>query len=404
MESNVLNRANFLICGGGIVGFTIARELLKNGYEDIVIIEKGKDFGEHASGRNSGVLHAGVYYASDSLKAKFCLRGNLLLKQYCREKNLPLLETGKVIVTKSEDEIGALKELYSRAVQNGAKVELISEKQLEEIEPNAKTHELALYSYDTAVVDPKAVLKSLYYDLTSSGKVKVITDTEFKGVKGSNIAVTSQGEIGFDTFINAAGAYSDKVAHAFGVGLNYKAIPFKGIYKKLRPEKSYLVNGNIYPVPDIRNPFLGIHFTKSVMGDVYLGPTAIPALGRENYGILKGLDLEAVDISLREAILFFVNPKFREVAFTEPRKYIFKYFFEDARRLVKELNPEDITPSDKVGIRPQLVDWDKKELVMDFMVVRDGDSVHILNSISPAFTCSMEFARFVVDKYIKGQG
>ncbi|MEK7851576.1 MAG: FAD-dependent oxidoreductase, partial [Deltaproteobacteria bacterium] len=199
------------------------------------------------------------------------------------------------------------------------------------------------------------------------------------------------------------GAYSDKVAHAFGVGLNYKAIPFKGIYKKLRPEKSYLVKGNIYPVPDIRNPFLGVHFTRSVKGDVYLGPTAIPALGRENYGILKGIDLEAIDISLREAVLFFVNPKFREVALTEPRKYIFKYFFEDARKLVKELNPEDIIPSDKVGIRPQLVDWDKKELVMDFMVVRDGGSVHILNSISPAFTSSMEFARFVVDKYIRGQ-
>ena len=194
------------------------------------------------------------------------------------------------------------------------------------------------------------------------------------------------------------------MAHAFGVGLNYKAIPFKGIYKKLRPEKSYLVKGNIYPVPDIRNPFLGVHFTRSVKGDVYLGPTAIPALGRENYGILKGLDLEAVDISLREAILFFVNPKFREVALTEPRKYIFNYFFDDARKLVKELNPEDIIPSDKVGIRPQLVDWDKKELVMDFMVVRNGDSVHILNSISPAFTSSMEFARFVVDNYIKRQG
>lgn len=402
--SNLLNSTNLLICGGGILGFTIARELLKNGYEDITIIEKGVDFGEHASGRNSGVLHAGVYYSADTLKARFCLRGNLLLKQYCREKNLPISETGKVIVAENEDEITTLKELYNRAVQNGAKVELINEKQLAEIEPNAKTYEMALYSYYTAVVDPKEVLKSIHKDLILSGKVQVVTGTEFKGIKGSKIAVTNKGEIRFNTFVNAAGAHSDKVAHAFGVGLNYKAIPFKGIYKKLRPERSYLVKGNIYPVPDIRNPFLGVHFTRSVKGDVYLGPTAIPALGRENYGILSGMDLEAVDISLREAILFFLNPKFREVALTEPRKYIFKYFFEDARRLVKELSPEDIIPSEKVGIRPQLVDWDKKELVMDFMVVRDGDSVHILNSISPAFTCSMEFARFVVDNYIRGQG
>lgn len=394
-------KADFLICGGGITGLTIARELLKEGYENIVIIEKEGDIGRHASGRNSGVLHSGIYYTPDSLKAKSCLNGNLLMRQYCREKNLPLLETGKVIVTKNEDEIKILEELYNRAVKNGAKVELIDERQLSEIEPNAKTCEKALYSYYTAVVDPKVVLKSLYDDLISSKRIEFLFNTEFKGIKGSKTVLTNTGAISFDIFINAAGAYSDKIAHAFGVGLNYRLIPFKGIYKKLRSEKSFMVRGSIYPVPDIRNPFLGIHFTRNINGDVYLGPTAIPSFGRENYGVLSGIAIEAINIMIGEIILFLSNTKFRGVALSEPKKYFLKHFFEDAKKLVKKLEYEDVIYSDKVGIRPQLVDWKERELVSDLVIIRDGGSIHILNATSPAFTSSMDFAGFIVKKYIE---
>ena len=392
---------NILICGAGIIGITIARELVKRGYENIIIIEKEDSIGKHASGRNSGVLHAGIYYTPDSLRAKSCLAGNLLMKEYCKEKGLPLLETGKVIVAKDDNEVAILKELYLRALKNGARVELINEKQLEAIEPNAKTCKVALYSYDTAVIDPKAILKSLYNELASSGKVNIILGAKLKGLKSSNTVYTNKGKIDFNIFINTAGAYSDKVAHTFGVGSNYRLIPFKGIYKKLNNKESYDIRGNIYPVPDLRNPFLGVHFTKNINGEVYLGPTAIPAFGRENYGIIDGIDIEAVDILLREAILFLMNSGFRTVSLKEPRKYIHKYFFEDALRLVKNLRSEDIIASEKVGIRPQLVDWNKKQLVMDFVVVKDGNSVHILNATSPAFTSSMAFAEFVVREYIK---
>ena len=395
-----MKRADFLICGGGIVGLTIARELVKEGYENIVIIEKENALGKHASGRNSGVLHSGIYYTPDSLKAKLCLNGNLLMRQYCKERNLPLLETGKVIVTKNEDEIISLKELYSRAIKNGAKVELIDEKQLSEIEPYANTYGMALYSHYTAMVDPMSVLKSLHDDLIASKRVDFFFNTEFKGIKGNNTVLTSNGAVDFGIFINSAGAYSDKVAHAFGIGLNYKLIPFKGIYKRLRNEKSFMIKGNIYPVPDIRNPFLGVHFTRSVNGDVYLGPTAIPSFGRENYGILSGMDAEAIGFIFGEGILFLLNPKFREVALSEPKKYFNKYFFEDAKKIVKNLRTDDVIPSDKVGIRPQLVDWKKKELVSDFVIIRDGDSIHILNATSPAFTSSMDFAGFIINNYI----
>ncbi|MEJ2364409.1 MAG: L-2-hydroxyglutarate oxidase, partial [Deltaproteobacteria bacterium] len=377
-------RAEVLIVGGGIIGLTIARELIQRGYKDIVIIDKEKDLGKHASGRNSGVLHAGIYYTPDSLKARSCLNGNFLMRTYCKEKGLRILESGKVIVTRSETEIPALEELYRRALANGAKVDLVSEEELSNIEPNARTVQQAIYSHHTAVVDPKKVVLSLERDLTASGRVKFLRSCGFLGIRGSSTALASCGEIEFKRFINAAGAHCDRVARAFHLARNLRMIPFKGIYKKLTKDKTHLVRGNIYPVPDIRNPFLGIHFTRSVHGEVYLGPTAIPALGRENYGLIEGIDAEGLAILFRDAVLFFANPKFRDVALKEPKKYLTPFFFNSAAKLVKKLHPTDIEPADKVGIRAQLVDWDKKELVLDFLVQKKENSIHILNPVSPA--------------------
>jgi L-2-hydroxyglutarate oxidase LhgO len=176
--------------------------------------------------------------------------------------------------------------------------------------------------------------------------------------------------------------------------------PFKGIYWKLRPGLPWTVNGNIYPVPDIRNPFLGVHFTRNVHGDIYLGPTAIPAFGRENYGIFQGIDREGAAIALTDAVLFAVNPKFRTVALTEPRKYLKPFFYRDAAELVKQLDYDDLAPTPKSGIRAQLVDWESKELVMDFLVERDGEALHILNPISPAYTCSLYLAEDLAERHL----
>ncbi len=392
-----------VICGAGIVGLSIARELVKRGAEDVVILEKEKKLGLHASGRNSGVLHAGIYYSPDSLKARFCLKGNLMMKEYCREKGIPVYETGKVIVTRREEEISTLHELYQRAKKNGAEVRLINSQELQKIEPYARTVEKALFSPLTAVVDSRKVLSSLEKELTDTGKVRIIKGTEVVGVKGTRTLITTGGEFTFETFINSAGAYADKIAHFFDVGKNYTIIPFKGTYKKLRKEKSHLVRGNIYPVPDIRNPFLGVHFTKTYNGEVYIGPTAIPAFGRENYGIIRGIDREGPSILLKNLILFFTNKRFRKVAMTEPAKYIKGRFYKDVAPMIKDLKPEDIIPSQKVGIRPQLVDWETKELVMDFLVLKDSNSLHILNAISPAFTSAFAFADFIVSNYVLGK-
>jgi L-2-hydroxyglutarate oxidase LhgO len=387
-----------LIIGAGITGLTIARELIEEGVEDIVIIEKENSLGAHASGRNSGVLHAGIYYSPGTYKARFCVEGNRLMKEYCWENELTLKETGKVIVT---DEIrqDVLFELKKRADQSGAESIIIDQKQLREIEPYAAPSEKALYSPNTAVINPMEILVSIKEELESTRKVRFMFGTSFSGLRDSSIAITNQGSIRFKKFINAAGSFADKITHSFGVGSQYKVLPFKGTYKRLVKKRSYLVRGNIYPVPDLRNPFLGVHFTRGIDGNVYIGPTAIPAFGREEYGFLNDLSIESLSILGRDILLFFTNDGFRAAAVSETKKYLRKYLLSEAKKLLPEVKMDDIQDTPKVGIRPQLVDWKSKELVMDFIVLKDGDSLHILNAISPAFTCSMAFAKHVVKEF-----
>ncbi|MBI5070028.1 MAG: FAD-dependent oxidoreductase [Deltaproteobacteria bacterium] len=391
-------RVETLVIGGGVVGLTVARELALRGRRDVLVVEREAELGRHASGRNSGVLHAGIYYAPESQKARTCLAGNRLMRAFCREKGLSLSEAGKVIVAREEAELPVLDELYSRATRNGARVEWLDEKQLAEVEPRARTRQKAIWSRDTAVVDPLEVLQALRADLEDRG-VRVVTGRAFLGRAGPGRALLTGGTVAYERLVNAAGAWCDLVARPFGLAEHYRLIPFKGIYRRLKPGASFDVRGNIYPVPDIRNPFLGVHFTRSAHGHLYLGPTAIPAFGRANYGLLSGTGGEALPLLLADATLFFRNPRFRNVALSEPKKYLPHYFHRDAARLVQGYSPELFEAATKVGIRPQLVDWRTKELVMDFVVeARDG-AVHVLNPVSPAFTSSMEIARTIVAEH-----
>ncbi|HET8723602.1 MAG TPA: L-2-hydroxyglutarate oxidase [Anaeromyxobacteraceae bacterium] len=392
-------RADVVVVGGGIVGLTLARAIAGRGAGSVLVLEKEDALGKHASGRNSGVLHAGIYYAPDSRKARTCLAGNLLMRAYCLERGLPLLDCGKVIVAREEAELPVLDELFRRAGANGARVEMLDERSLAEVEPCARTVGRALWSRQTAVVDPKAVLACLRAELEAGGRVRIRTGVEVTGVAGAGAVRTTAGDVAYGRLVNAAGAHCDEVARLFGVGEHYRLIPFKGIYRKLRKDARLVVKGNVYPVPDPRNPFLGVHFTRSVHGDVYLGPTAIPAFGRENYGILAGVDGEAFRIVAEDAVLFFRNAGFRSVALTEPRKYVPAFLHRDAARLVHGFDPSEVEPAEKVGIRPQLVDWRTKELLMDFVVERSGDTLHVLNPISPAFTSSMELARQIAAEH-----
>ena len=269
-----------LIVGAGIIGLSIARELHRRCPDlNITIIEKEPNLAAHASGRNSGVIHAGFYYTPDSLKAKFAVEGNKLLTDYCLEHNLKINRCGKVVVAKNEKEIETLYELKKRGDKNGVDLELIDEKDLKSIEPNANTCQKALYSPATSTINPKEVVEHISNSLT--GRVDILLNEKFIKREGSFAIKTNKHKIGFKYLINAAGLYADKVAHQFAVGCKYTLIPFKGLY--IQYSDNDLIQKHIYPVPNLNNPFLGVHFTKTVDGRVKAGPTAIPAFWRENY-------------------------------------------------------------------------------------------------------------------------
>ena len=374
--------------------------MAKEGY-DVTLVEKEEDFGLHASGRNSGVLHAGIYYTPDSLKARFAIEGNRRMREFVKERGLPINESGKVIVAKDEEDYGRLLKLYERAKRNGAKVYLIDERELKEIEPHARTFRKAIYSPNTAVVNPKEVVRAMAEDTLKSGRVRALLGVRCLGRAGKGKVRTTAGTLEYSLLINAAGAYADRLAHTYGVGLHYRIVPFKGTYRRLlRPE---LVRGNVYPVPHPKSPFLGVHFTKDPYGNVSVGPTAIPAFGRENYGVFGGIDSEAPAILLRDAVMFLKNPLFRYVALREPRKYFKPSFFRGCSWMLEGLRYGDIAPARKVGIRAQLVDWRSKEMIMDFVIERGEDSIHVLNAVSPAFTASLPFADYVVENFVLGK-
>lgn len=401
MHMTQRDECQILIVGAGITGLAIAREMVMRGADDILIIEKEAGPGFHASGRNSGVLHAGIYYTPDTLKARFCIEGNRLMKAYCIEKGLTMLQTGKVIVAKDDSEIPGIRELKKRADACGARSAIVDEKELSEIEPYAQTHKEALYSPETSVFRPAEIVDALVRDLTGSKKVRMSYQTAFLRPGSGQTVLTSAGQVRFRKFVNAAGAYADKIAHQFGLAKQYTILPFKGTYKKLAAGKKFLVKGNIYPVPDLRNPFLGVHFTHAADDEVYIGPTAIPAFGRENYRMLEGLDAETFLILLRDARMFLMDPVFRYSAVEEIKKYSSRFVYREAAKLLNGLGSRDIADTDKTGIRAQLINRQTGKLEMDFLVVRDGDCLHVLNAVSPAFTSSMAFAKHAVSGFVQ---
>lgn len=383
---------DYLIVGAGVIGLNIARELLiKQPDAKILILEKESDVGYHSSGRNSGVLHAGFYYTANSLKAKFTRDGNRELTTYCETNGLKINKCQKVVVTKDKSELESLHTLYERGIKNGVNVELIDQAKLDRKFRNVKTYKLALYSPDTATVDPLEILHHIKSELLNKG-VEIRFNTLFK--KGM--------EKEAKTLINCAGLYADKIAKSFGFAKDYTIIPFKGIYLKYS-NPDHPVDTNIYPVPNLKNPFLGVHYTITVDNTIKIGPTAIPAFWRENYQGFKNFNLkELLEIIGYELKLFATNAfGFRSLALEEIKKYNKNYFTSLATSMVKYIDKKGFNQWSKPGIRAQLLNTKTLELLQDFVVEGDSKSIHILNAVSPAFTSSMPFARWVVENYIK---
>lgn len=388
---------DFLVIGGGIVGISCAAAL-KRTYPDAVVrlIEKDAALGSHASGRNSGVLHAGFYYSSSSLKARFSRDGCRRLTEYCLERGLPINRCGKLVVAQSEADHAGIDELKRRAESNGVPVEEADEAGVAEIEPRARTVGRALFSPTTASVHPVKVLSSLAQDAAALG-VETLTSTAYRRRIG-DVVHTSSGSFPVRFVVNAAGLYADKIAHDHGLGRQYRILPFKGLY--LYGDERERLRTNVYPVPDLGNPFAGVHFTVTVDGHVKIGPTATPAFWREQYAWFSKFRFgEFAEIAARELSLLARNDfGFRDLAIAEIRKYWRPRLVALAARLVPDIRPEHYRTWGPPGIRAQLFDLGERKLEMDFVVEGDERSLHVLNAVSPAFTCSLPFADYLVER------
>ncbi len=393
--------ADYLIVGGGIVGLAIARELnARFPGKRIILVEKEAAVAGHASGRNSGVLHAGFYYTADSLKARFCRDGNRAMTEYVTSRGLRYNPCRKVVVARDEGERQVLHELKRRGDANGVETHLVGERELADIEPNANTCREALYSPATATVDPQQVCSSIARELAEAG-VTLLTAHPYRRRLDAHTVLAGSDRINAGKVVNAAGLYADRVAADFGFGGDYTIVPFKGVYLKYtRPDPP--LRTNVYPVPNLANPFLGVHFTITVDGQVKIGPTAIPALWRENYrGLSRFRPGEFAAIVGWEAKLFATNAfNFRALALEEVRKYSRRRLVRLAMPMVKRIDPDGFTRWGVPGIRAQLLRKQSLELVQDFIVEGDAASTHVLNAISPAFTCSFPFAKWVVEHHI----
>lgn len=396
---------DYLIIGAGIIGVSLARELL-NGFphSNIAVIDKESDFGFHSSGRNSGVLHAGFYYTADSLKAKFSVEGNRYIKEYCKKNNLYLNECGKIVVAKDQEDLDRFPLLLDRAKSNGVRLIEISEEEATELEPNVKTFKKALWSPDTASVNPKEVLNHMVQSLKSQG-VRFFLGCKYLKRSSEGIE-SSDGEIKAKYIINAAGLYADKIARDYGFSKDYSILPFKGVY--LYPDKNdqAILKRHIYPVPNLKNPFLGVHHTVNLKGQGKIGPTAIPIFWREQYkGFERFSFSELMQILPSQISLFFsANFNFRGLAVEEMKKYYKPILLQEAAGMVKNMDLNESWHWGPAGIRAQLFNLKKRSLEMDFICEGDRNSYHILNAISPAFTCSKPFSEYLLEDILKLRG
>jgi len=389
---------DFLVIGGGVIGIGIAREL-KRKFTDqtVTLIEKEAEVAQHASGRNSGVLHAGFYYTADSLKAKFTRQGNIAMHEYCKAKRLKLNPCGKLVVAKDEREVPVLDTLLERGRANGVPLEKIPVEDAKKIEPRVKSHRYALWSPSTASVDPLEVTLEMKKDAAAEG-VAIRTGVAYLGRRGGTLRTTA-GDVQAGYVVNSAGLYADKIALDFGFSQHYRVLPFKGVYL-YSDEPAGALRTQVYPVPDLRNPFLGVHFTVTADRHVKIGPTAMPAFWREQYEGLKGFNAaEMADIVWRQAgLMLFAGFDFRRLAYEELRKYQRSHLVSLAASLVEGVTPERYPQWGRTGIRAQLLDIRTRKLMMDFVFEKDDRSLHILNAVSPGFTCAIPFSRHIVEQ------
>jgi L-2-hydroxyglutarate oxidase len=388
-----------LVIGAGVMGLGAGIALLESRPDlKVIIAEKEKYLAMHASGRNSGVLHAGFYYSPDSLKAKFCREGNKALRNIAMKYEIPVREVGKVVVARNSDENERLGSLFDRGIKNGVDIELHNSSRLKDFEPLAITYERFLWSPTTAVSDSKAIIDAMRQEFESlGGAIQYGKTIKLKETKGE--IVDSTGTYSAKHIINAAGAQSDRISRAIGVGTEYAMLPFMGVYRATE-ESSLPLQRLVYPVPHPINPFLGVHFTLTYDHKVKIGPTAIPIAGREQYSLLSGWSASDIQQALK-GMASLVKGETHDIGGilkSELPKFLESRLAHESLSLVPTANRVKVWHKKPPGIRAQLVHLPTGRLEQDFVVKNKMNSTHILNVVSPGWTSALPFGRFIVER------
>lgn len=396
------SRERIGVIGGGIVGIAVARALVQRGAGEITVLEKEHRLSEHQTGHNSGVVHAGLYYAPGTLKAQLCQAGRILIREFCEEKGLPYREVGKLVVAVDDTELKALAEIERRSTENKvpdlARIDSIQA--MREIEPHV-AGVAAVHSPHTAVVDYASITEAMAQDVRAGGG-SVLLGHEVTGMRrdGAEVVVTTPvSEHRFDRVISCAGLQSDVVAKLIGADPSPKILPFRGEYWSLSPERGDLVNGMIYPVPDPRFPFLGVHFTRGVYDDVHVGPNAVPALAREGYRWLKISPKDTWESLTWPGAPALAKKHWRMGVSEISGSLLKRVYFGRARKFVPELKMSDLTAKTAAGVRAQAWGADGS-LLDDFAVDQVGPVTLLRNAPSPAATSSLAIAAYVLEHYL----
>lgn len=387
------------IIGGGILGLAVARRVLQVRPDArVTVLEKESQLAQHQTGRNSGVVHAGIYYTPGSLKATLCRRGVGLLRDFCEQHGITYETCGKLIVALNEEERPKLRVLHERAIANGVPgVRMVGPDHVRDIEPHAACVE-ALHSPETAIVNFRAVTEAIAVEISRQGASVLTGQTvgDIKPRSGVVLVRTADAEFTFDRVIVCAGLHSDAVARLAGADADPRIVPFRGEYYVLRPERRFLVRGLIYPVPDPRYPFLGVHLTKRHDGEILVGPNAVLALAREGYSWGQ--------IDLADLAGTLAWPGFRRMARKHWRMGLKEFsgslrrraFVELARQFVPDLTDDDVLPG-PAGVRAQAVARDGS-LVDDFRIDQIGHVTAVRNAPSPGATSSLAIAEHIVSQ------
>lgn len=389
-------RYDFVIIGGGIIGLATGAALLQaRRGATLLLLEKETRLAAHQTGRNSGVIHSGIYYKPGSLKAQLCRAGNAAMIDFCRVHDIAHEVCGKVIVATGIDEIPRLENLYKRGIENGLTVEKLTPAQAQDIEPHLGCV-AALRVTATGIVDYKNVCEKLAQIIQErGGEIQLGAGTQKIQKTANGYALeTTAGSVAAQFLVNCAGLHCDRIARMAGTKTDVKIVPFRGEYFELKPEKRFLVKNLIYPVPDPAFPFLGVHFTRMIDGNIHCGPNAVLALRREGY---TKFDFDARDLWETLSFSGFAKLALRypRVGLSEMRRSLSKSIFtRSLQTLIPQVCADDLVPS-AAGVRAQALHPDGR-LEDDFLLLRDENALHVLNAPSPAATASLEIGQEIV--------